>query len=301
MTRNDKFNQKQLEYQQMSLIDLARTDWFERFRDDILILHNPHFHANWEPYKLTQLIVILCSEGDGYGSVNLRPVHLQKNSLLVAIPGEIVASHSISKDFKVTFIVMSERFLSRMNIGDAYLFSKRVESTPLSQLDDRAAALFHSMVTLLHNLMQAQEEAFGLLIKLFYLLVGWIIEPSAEDETQQRQQKAMMEFLKLVKIHYREHRDVAFYADKMNISAKYMTTLIKSASGKSAMQWIEDSVILDAKAQLSSTVNTIQQIAFDLNFQSQSIFGRYFKRLVGMSPSDYRDSVRACQIAYPMH
>ena len=81
----------------------------------------------------------------------------------------------------------------------------------------------------------------------------------------------------------------------MNITAKYMTTLVKKASGKSALKWIEDYIILEAKAQLSSTVNTIQQIAFDLNVPSQSLFGRYFKRAVGMSPSDYRASLRVFQ------
>jgi AraC-like DNA-binding protein len=110
----------------------------------------------------------------------------------------------------------------------------------------------------------------------------------------------MMQFLQLVKLHYREHREVGFYADKMNLTAKYMTTLVKKASGKPAIQWIEDYVILDAKAQLSSTVNTVQQIAFDLNFPSQSLFGRYFKRAVGMSPSDYRSSLRVYQMETPV-
>ena len=74
---------------------------------------------------------------------------------------------------------------------------------------------------------------------------------------------------------------------------KYMSTLIKKVSGKTALGWIEEYVILDAKAQLSSTMNTIQQICYDLNFPSQSFFGQYFKRIVGKSPSDYRRTYRA--------
>lgn len=104
-----------------------------------------------------------------------------------------------------------------------------------------------------------------------------------------------MQFLQLLSLHYKEHREVGFYADKLNMTGKYMTTLVKKASGKPALEWIEDYVILEAKAQLSSTVNTIQQIAYDLNFPTQSLFGRYFKRAVGMSPSDYRASLRVFQ------
>lgn len=307
MAQNEKLNQKRLESLQMSLIDLSRTEWMERYQDGILILHNPHFKANWEPYKLKQLIVILCHEGHGYGAVNLRPVHLHHNCLLIALPGQIAQSNKISEDFKGTFLVMSERFLSRMNIGDAYLFQKSVENNPVCLLDGKTADAFRSFIGLSRSLMQIPdsnpnvEEAFSLLTKLFYLMVGWIVQPPSDGhETEYRQNEVMMQFLQLVKLHYREHRDVGFYADKLNMSAKYMTTLIKKASGKSAMQWIEESVILDAKAQLSSTVNTVQQIAFDLNFPSQSLFGRYFKHMVGMSPSDYRASVRAYQMGAPL-
>lgn len=307
MAHNEKLNQKRLEELQMTLIDLSRTEWLEHFQDDILILHNPRFKANWEPYKLKHVLVVLCHEGNGFGAVNLRPIHLQRNSLMIALPSQIAESHKVDDHFKATFMLMSERFLSRIHIGDAYLFHKSVENTPVFQLDEKTAAAFRSLIDLAYNLMRIQdespqmEEIFGLMSRLFYLIAGWIVNPSSDgEENRQRQGEVMMQFLQLVKLHYREHREVGFYADKMNLTAKYMTTLVKKASGKPAIQWIEDYVILDAKAQLSSTVNTVQQIAFDLNFPSQSLFGRYFKRAVGMSPSDYRSSLRVYQMETPV-
>ncbi len=102
----------------------------------------------------------------------------------------------------------------------------------------------------------------------------------------------MENFLTLVKAHYKEHRDVEHYANLLHMTAKYMSTLVKSASGKSALQWIEEYVILDAKMQLASSLNSVQQIAYDLNFPTQSFFGRYFKRATGMSPSAYRKAAR---------
>ena len=302
MYYNEKLSQKRLDDLQMSRIDLSRTEWFEQFRDDILILHNPRFKGDWEPYKLKQVLVLLCNGGDGYGAINLRPIHLQKDSLLIALPSQIAESN-VDENFKGTFLVMSEHFLSRLNIGDAYLFHKQVENNPLYQLDERTATTFRSLIELVHNIMlsgddsSGMEEIFSLISRLFFILISRVVNPASDaQETGQRHGEVMMQFLQLLRQHYRDHRDVGFYADKMNISAKYMTTLVKKASGKSAIQWIEDYVILDAKAQLSSTVNTIQQIAFDLNFPSQSLFGRYFKRAVGMSPSDYRISLRQTQM-----
>ncbi|MBQ7708621.1 MAG: AraC family transcriptional regulator [Bacteroidales bacterium] len=302
MNQNEKLNQKQLDSRQMSRIDLSRTEWWGSFQEDIFILHNPSFKSGWEPYKLKQVLVVLCHQGNGYGAVNLRPIHLQKNSLLIALPSQIVESQKVDEDFKGTFLVLSERFLSRTNIGDAYLFLRNVQTNPVYQLDDNTASVFSSLTDLSCKLILSSnnkpgmEEIFGLIARLFYLLSCQIIDPSSpEKETGQRQGEVMMQFLQLLNLHCKEHREVGFYADKMSITAKYMTTLVKKASGKSALEWIEDYVILEAKAQLSSTVNTIQQIAFDLNFPSQSLFGRYFKRAVGMSPSDYRASLRIFQ------
>lgn len=303
MYHNGNLNQKRLDDLQMSRIDLSRTEWFEHFRDDIVIMHNPRFRGDWEPYKLKQLLIVLCNGGNGFGAINLHPIHLQKDSLLIALPSQIAESQNMDEDFKGTFLVLSERFLSRINIGDVYLFHRGVENNPVHQLDERTARTFRSLIDLVHNIMlsgdnsSGMEEIFSLISRLFFIMISRIINPSSDaQETGQRHGEVMLQFLQLLRRHYREHREVGFYADKMNITAKYMTTLVKKASGKSAIQWIEDYVILEAKAQLSSTVNTVQQIAFDLNFPSQSLFGRYFKRAVGMSPSDYRTSLRQARM-----
>lgn len=304
MAHNERLNQQRLESLQMSNFDLTRTEWMEQFGEDLLVLHNPHFNVNWEPYRMKYVLVAICHEGSGFGAVNLRSFRLQKNTLIIVLPSQIIQSYEVSADFKGSFILISERLLSLLGQGEAYLFYKNAETHPLYQLDDGMAGVLLSYLDLLHKLLQIQhsqpnlEEAIHLLNKLFFVLMGRIIHTSTSGtENPLRENEVMMQFLQLVKLNYREHHDVGFYADKMNISAKYMTTLIKKASGKSALQWIEDYVILDAKAQLSSTVNTIQQITFDLNFPSQSLFSRYFKRAVGMSPSDYRDSLRVYQIA----
>ena len=79
-----------------------------------------------------------------------------------------------------------------------------------------------------------------------------------------------------------------FYAEKLSITPKYMSTVIKQTSGKTAGDWIDDHVLLEAKALLKSTNMTILQISDELNFPSQSFFGKYFKRLTGVSPKEYR-------------
>jgi len=67
-----------------------------------------------------------------------------------------------------------------------------------------------------------------------------------------------------------------------------MTTLIKKASSKSAMEWINDCVIMEAKNLLKYSEMSIQEISEYLNFSNQSFFSQYFKRISGHTPSEYR-------------
>jgi AraC-like DNA-binding protein len=97
-------------------------------------------------------------------------------------------------------------------------------------------------------------------------------------------------FMELVQEHYREERLIGFYADKLCITPKYLSKLVKENTGRSAGDWIESHVILEARAMLQSSDMTIQQISAALNFPNQSFFGKYFKRVTGMSPKQYRNT-----------
>lgn len=280
--------------------NLAATEWVAHFANDFAIVKNPTFHfSHRNPYKIRHVLAILCEDGESSGAVNLRRFILQKNNLLIVLADHIMEAHHISSDFKGTYIFMSQRFLSMLNIGDGYKFYETVEESPCFSLDGRMMAAIQSYVNMCKAMIDISDlnpntiESLRLLTRLFFLNLGWFIHGTAiEKETKEHQSDVMKRFLILVKNNYKEERTVEFYADKMNMTAKYMTTLIKKASGKSALQWIQEYVILDAKAQLSTTMNSVKHISFDLNFPTQSFFGRYFKRATGMSPSDYRRSVR---------
>ena len=72
---------------------------------------------------------------------------------------------------------------------------------------------------------------------------------------------------------------------------KYLSAILKQETGMTALEWIEHYVILYAKSCLNSTTMTIQEISDELDFPSQSVFGKYFKRVEGVSPKNYRVSL----------
>lgn len=115
--------------------------------------------------------------------------------------------------------------------------------------------------------------------------------PSADSSRQHSRRTAYVsDFVRLVHDHHRKERSVAFYADKLFISPKYLSLIIKEALGRSAAEIIDEYVILEAKNLLRFSGKNIQQVSYELNFPNQSSFGKYFKHLVGMSPSEYQRS-----------
>jgi len=106
-----------------------------------------------------------------------------------------------------------------------------------------------------------------------------------------KRDKLVEKFLQCVRENYKERRDIEFYAGKLFLTPKYLSKALKQKSGKTAAEWIEDHVMLEARALLKSTNLTIQQISEELNFPSQSFFGKYFKRIAGLSPKEYQKTV----------
>ena len=96
------------------------------------------------------------------------------------------------------------------------------------------------------------------------------------------------DFMHLVQVYYTTERAVAFYASRLFISPKYLSMLVKQATGRSAAQWIDHFVINEAKNLLRFSGKNVQQVAYALNFSNQSSFGKYFKHITGMSPTEYQ-------------
>jgi AraC-like DNA-binding protein len=111
----------------------------------------------------------------------------------------------------------------------------------------------------------------------------------AESRRLSNDERLMQRFLAEVRTHYKQERRVIYYAERLHITTGYLSTLVHRVSGKSPSDWINDFVVMEAKVLLKSSTLTVQQIAHELNFPSQSFFGKYFKRLVGLSPKEYRE------------
>lgn len=94
-----------------------------------------------------------------------------------------------------------------------------------------------------------------------------------------------------------EQREVSFYAERLGISVNSLSKKVKKQYGKSPSSMIRERVILEAKKLLHLTTKPIKEIASILNFEDEYYFSRYFKKAVGSSPKNYRESVGISRVA----
>lgn len=111
---------------------------------------------------------------------------------------------------------------------------------------------------------------------------------SSASNLQGRGSQLYNDFVRTVQKQYRENRDVAYYADQLNVSSAYLGQVCRRIAGRSPKTIIDDSIVADIELQLLTTTRSIQQIAIELGFSSQAHLARFFRKQVGQTPSEYR-------------
>ena len=261
--------------------------------DDFTNISTPIFNY---PFKLDMLFIVVCTKGVVNGMIDFKPYSLSAPFVTIILPNQILQYEYISKDFVGYCLVVSERFAPEMlpSINKQMSMATAIKEKPYSQLHPESMPAIQRYFWAIKEIMMMTDnpyrlEMFKHLTMMFFYMAYPYFQKHIETTAQTRQSLLTEQFTKLVRENYRCERETAFYADKLDLTPKYLSQVIKSATGKSVSGWIEDFVMLEAKALLKSTNMTIQQISNELNFPSQSFFGKYFKRQTGMSPRMYRE------------
>ena len=231
------------------------------------------------------------------GTLNLKKFKAKAPCLFIVLADQILQCDYFSDDFSGLSIIMSKSFLEN-SFGDIQVsmpLFRSVHDSPWIQLNHEELKSMVEYFFLLQRTVRRKEnpnlrEALKHLLLAFFYGTGYRFH-MVRDESQISKQDILVEkFLAIVKENYRKQRMIEFYSEKLFLTPKHLSRVIKERSGKSAGEWIEDHIMLEAMALLKSTDKTIQQISEELNFPSQSFFGKYFKRRADISPKEYRKS-----------
>ncbi len=256
------------------------------------------------PFRFDGLTILLTFSGVESISVNMTKYEVPKNAFVIIAPESIINSEDVdSASLSAYMLFLSADFLESINIDTSIIgmnYVSRRRMSPVIELTNDEAELLRKYLDLLHlnascNDLSPMTRSIGrnIVAALMYQLIEFgnrHVEPEEAEPNYSRRVNYVHEFMRLVKRFYRTERSVGFYAEKLFISPKYLSLIIKETTGRSAAQWIAEHVILEAKNMLRFSGKNIQQIAYDLNFTNQSSFGKYFKHITGMSPSEFQKS-----------
>ncbi len=256
------------------------------------------------PCRFEGLIMLYCIRGHLKVSINLNEFELEDNHLILVSPEKIIKVTDILNVGEVNCVIvaMSKEFTSGMRIDFKRLLNEGIalNETHSVMLDGNQKSIMVKYLELMERILaedaRRQEDV---LLPIMSSMVSFVAGICAEkvDEFQRRplnvsgrSQMVFDQFIKLVGEYHTKYRNVGFYADKLCLTPKYLSKLIKTATGKSAPEWIDGFVILEAKNLLKYSDISIKEIVYRLNFPNQSVFYKFFKCRTGMTPTEYRNS-----------
>ena len=194
-----------------------------------------------------------------------RPKHIVYDSVILSSMGDALASEELVQEIK-------ERLLPLCSLV-IQLDEKQMHG--LANRYASAVAVYLSKGEMPENAMQMAKAYIN----------TQIVRTS---ELHGRSNELYNEFLDAIATHHRTNSDVHFYAEHLNVSGRYLAQVTRRISGQSPKAIIDEYLIHEIECQLLTTEQTVQEIAYNFGFSSQAHFTKYFKKLKGVSPTQFR-------------
>lgn len=244
--------------------------------------------------------VLFCRDGSAEATVNQYRGTIRRNTLILLLPGSLLMLTDRTDDFRATFCAFSRDLFAEAGGRLEPAFFQALRERPISYPPARiveGAAIWFQMAaytyrdrgnmfrnTIIKNRLQ------NVLLEIYDKQQRFAARQHRTPATTTRRTELFHRFVGLVHDHCTLQREVAFYADKLCISTRYLSTIVRSVVHTSAKEFIDRSVVLEIKILLQSTDLSVQEIAYRLHFPDQSYLGRYFKKHTGESPTEYRNA-----------
>ncbi|MDD6473493.1 MAG: helix-turn-helix domain-containing protein [Bacteroidales bacterium] len=255
-----------------------------------------NMYANY-PVRLKCEVFALCRGGEIEASVNLNRFVVRANSFAVLTPGSIFQIHRVEGNLRIYFFGFSAHCIDERGDHDLLLsMASNTQLSPILNLPPEGAGMVEKYFDLLISAYEYFSEdvrkqmTSDIYQNIHTGLKLYYEQHNPSTMSMKKNEQLWKEFSFLVLKNYRLTRNVAWYAEQLGISQAHLCNSIKQMSGRTCTDIISTLVIMDAKSQLKQTRQSIQAISDYLNFSDISFFGKYFKRYVGMSPLDYRNS-----------
>ena len=252
------------------------------------------------PVYINAFVAILVLSGKGSACVNYKTYPVSAGHLLLLSSSLLFNFVACTPDFQCLCLLVSKVFMDEMDSTDMIYrrvkYGVRLYNSPLVELTPDNTVLLADRIQAIDRTIDQRshlyyKEKILNSIFAFYLDLSDIIDRYTVipgESNLNRYESIIKNFIELLVTHYREEHKVDFYSSRLNLSAHYLTLLVKRVTGQSVCDFIFEMLYSDARTLLVHSRLSVQEIAAFLNFSDQSAFGKFFKRKSGFSPADYR-------------
>lgn len=268
------------------------------FNNEFAIIHGDHnifriVRQQQPPFSINDHRLGVIIKGEIHASFNLVEKHVKAGTLVFIGPGSIINPISITDDVEIYGFGLSPDFPMPFAPGQwpaAFNGQVRDFQLPASEADiDTAMQIIETLWHVVHqqdynralvsSLVAAQMHHYD---SLFRRLAD------QQQGLQSREQTIFDRFIYLINQHAVEQHHMAFYASKMCLTERYLGTVVRQASGITAKEWIDRALVTRIKIELRHTNKSVAQISDEMKFPNPSFFSKYFRRLTGMTPLEFR-------------
>lgn len=221
-----------------------------------------------------------------------------KNDIYTYYPGSLVRILDVSDDYKGICLLVDEQMA---HSAQAFRNLLQASMIPISQFGNSKLSLTSSDASRVQSIMMLISEYISqplslkneILEMLYSVFIDDLISIQAFEKTRlsitKQSEEIFISFYALVQKNYIEHHNIGFYADALNITTTYLSRIVKSVSGRTVVECIDEMLAIEAVWLLKSTPLTVAQIADQLNFSTSAAFDKFFKRVRGCTPLSIRD------------
>lgn len=246
------------------------------------------------PRELDTGGICLCLRGQCNMLLNQQQCQIKAGDLCVFFPRMMLQISNQSDDFEAYGVLTQTGIIREVDVPSSAALFLYISEHPCISLDQAAFRRIIGYFDLIGQLESIahpycnQITRHQLMIVYYEILNIFQHGKPLTMHTQSRQEVMFRHFIELVSRHHVQEREIGDYADRLCVTPKYFSSVIRAVTGKSAAWWIRHTVIIHAKNLLKSSQLTIQQISDALQFPNPSFFGQYFKRQTGMTPKEFR-------------
>lgn len=268
--------------------------------EDVLFISNLRQVQNLPSLRIDYNSIVVCRTGrimvelGGNSQINVQP-----GQMLLIPAGKLVQPMMISTDIEANALLISNRMLklllgSQINIWNKALYMKEIyvigDTDWLRDIQNLSMPILHR-----YGEMNLSKDILESYLRMMLLLICEDLlhhenMTVMDDDTSTGHDKELFNrFLTLLGRQQQKRQQVAYYADLLNITPKYLSTVCKRVSDKSPSRWITESVMQDCYMLLKESDLTVKEISNRLGFTNSSFFGQYFREEAGMTPLAYRN------------